>query len=149
MVGRFLRRILRGGGSPPDSERMEREQVRLIIRGTDLVNEGDLDGAIEAFDAAIAVDPSTAIAYRQRGITYLHRQDFTRAVFDFDEALRLKPDDAETHVERGVAHSFLGDFQRAERDYSAAIGMDPYLHSSIPQPRCDVRELRRAGQGDR
>ena len=118
MLGRFLKNVFSGTGRPRGSDRREREQVDLILRGTDLVNEGDLD-------AAIAIDPSASIAYRQRGITYLHRQDFPRSVFDFDEALRLSPDDAETHIERGIAHSFLGDFSSAERDYSAAIRMDP------------------------
>lgn len=59
-----------------------------------LVSLGDVDGAIVAFEEALAADPEMAAAHYELGILYYtERGDRERALAELDAALRLEPDD--------------------------------------------------------
>ena len=96
MIGRLLRSIFGGDDSSPDTESSERERVQLVIRGTELLGEGDVHAAIEAYDAAIAGGPPVWIAHRQRGIAYTHLGNFTRSVESILRGTRWSSTDVTT-----------------------------------------------------
>lgn len=95
-------------------------------RGIRLLSNGDLDGALAAFDAAIVLDPTVALAFYNRGLThFLRRDDADLALVDFDRALELGFDDATLFRQRANAYSRKGDVARALADYATAIELDP------------------------
>ena len=68
----------------------------------------DLEAVIEAYNAAIRLNPGLAETYYNRGTVKddLGRHD--AAIADLDEAIRLNPDYADAHVNRGLAKNRLG-----------------------------------------
>src|SRR5262245_56922638 len=50
-----------------------------------------LDKALEDCEAALAIDPNYAAAYRWRGVVYCERKEFDRALAELDRALALSP----------------------------------------------------------
>lgn len=86
--------------------------------------EGDADGAIADFDAAIAIRPQLAFAYLNRGMAYARRGETERAVKDFDQAISKAPYDARAYYQRSVALRALGKDSRAISDAERAVSLD-------------------------
>ncbi|MBT2187874.1 tetratricopeptide repeat protein [Sphingobium sp. H33] len=84
----------------------------------------DMDGAVAAFDAAIAIDPKSASAYLNRGMAYHHLGEDERAVRDFDQAVRYAPRDPRGFYHRSIALRALGDERRAGADQARAVSLD-------------------------
>ena len=53
--------------------------------------QGDLDGAISDFDAALVFNPRLADAYVNRGVARYQKSDFASAITDFDKAIEINP----------------------------------------------------------
>src|SRR6516225_5306774 len=67
-------------------------------RAVEYANKGDYDRAITDLSRGIRLDPenpSSAFAYKCRGLVYIEKNDFDRAIADFSEAIRLAPNYAE------------------------------------------------------
>jgi Tfp pilus assembly protein PilF/Zn-dependent protease len=79
---------------------------------------------VDAFSKAIALNPTCAIAYHNRGCAYFQTGDPRKALADFKDALRLAPNCAESHLGRGTASIALGDLPGAIMDFDAAIALD-------------------------
>jgi tetratricopeptide (TPR) repeat protein len=88
-------------------------QVSYYNQGIELANQGDVDGAIAAFDKSIGAykqaqdhtgmaelllpGPSleyAALAHKQRGILFILKQKPDQAVLAFKESLKLNPGDS-------------------------------------------------------
>lgn len=63
----------------------------FLLQGCSLVSQGRLDEAIQAWDHAIFLDPTNAIAYTNRGTAKHDRRQFDQAISDFNRAIRLNP----------------------------------------------------------
>ncbi|MDB5516984.1 MAG: hypothetical protein JWQ17_3742, partial [Tardiphaga sp.] len=87
--------------------------------------KGDYDAAIADFNAAIAIDPRYANAWRNRGNAYLKKDDYDHAIADFTTALDIKLEDSEARVGRGIAYGKTGDYDRAIADYDKIITANP------------------------
>ncbi|MGE3844468.1 MAG: tetratricopeptide repeat protein [Vicinamibacterales bacterium] len=98
------------------------EQYRtLIASGDRAAADEDSFGAIEAFSGAIALRPSSMLAWLKRGEVYLRRGDYRSALRDLREAVQLDPA-ALRPLE------LLGDTQAAlERPARAAALYQTYL----------------------
>ena len=59
-----------------------------VCRGSQALNRGDYDHAISHFTRAIAIDPSFAEAYNQRGLTKFLQEDYDACVEDCRRAVR-------------------------------------------------------------
>lgn len=103
---------------------------------------GDIDNAIAAYSAALALDPLHPIALYDRGNAYRQRAqralgqaepgadgavDQARALDDYDRAVALDPAFAAAYVNRAVVWYELGQFGRAVEDCTVAIGIAPSL----------------------
>jgi hypothetical protein len=86
---------------------------------------GDLDKAIAAFDAALAIAPDLSAAYLNRGITHDRQGDSAAAIADLDRAIRLAPKSARAYYNRAVLLRKYGDAKRASADEQQAINLDP------------------------
>lgn len=96
--------------------------------------DGDLDGAITAFDQAIAVAPDLSVAYLNRGLAYDRQGESARAIADLDRAVRHAPQSARAYYNRSLLLRKQGDTKRADVDEQRAINLDA-RYQAIRQPR--------------
>jgi tetratricopeptide (TPR) repeat protein len=94
-------------------------------RGLRCLSGEDYDGALDALDQAIQLDPTLAYAFYNRGLTHFFKRDDDRAIEDFNQALELGFDNALLYRNRGNAFSRKGNVKRALADYAQAIVLEP------------------------
>src|SRR6516164_8975867 len=97
-------------------------------RAVEYANKGDYDRAITDLSRGIRLDPenpSSAFAYKCRGLAYFEKDDYDRAIADYTEALRLNPNDTAALVNRGIAYRDKGQYDQAIEDHDRAIRLDP------------------------
>jgi tetratricopeptide (TPR) repeat protein len=86
---------------------------------------GNLDGGIEAFQHAGALDPRNAIARQNIGLTRLRQGDPSGALSAFEAASALDERLPRTWNGRGVALNELGRPEDAIRAWQRALELDP------------------------
>ncbi len=69
---------------------------------------------------AIRLDPKSAPAYYNRGVSYWHAGNRDRATADFNEAIRLDPKLGVAYYGRGCACLYYGQKVKAEMDFARA-----------------------------
>lgn len=107
------------GSTPVDAAAAQ----RLLDEGTALEHQGNLNLALEKYDAAVRLAPTLARAHFNRGNLLLDRGDAVKALQSYAIALRLKPDSAATFYNMGNAHLQLGDLSEAVAAYTSAVGL--------------------------
>jgi len=96
--------------------------------------QGDVAGAIEAYDELIGLSADTyAVAraeyYDSRAKLKIKNADFDGAIADADAAIRLSPSVPWHYVARGQVDEAKGDFAAAIKDYQLSIKTEP--HNSV------------------
>ena len=86
-----------------------------------LFQQGHLEEALAEFDEVIRLDPEHAVAYSNRGNTYLQLGQLERAIRDIDEAIRIDPQSALAYNNQGSVYSGLGQYQRAVEIYDGEV----------------------------
>jgi tetratricopeptide (TPR) repeat protein len=122
------------------------EQVDAALlnnRGAARASEGDIQGAIEDYTHAIALDDSLAQAYSNRGNALTKLSKYREALDDYDQALARAGDVAAIYCNRGLARKMLGDMPASIEDFEAAIQLDERF-----APAYLARGSVRALQGD-
>jgi tetratricopeptide (TPR) repeat protein len=89
------------------------DAVSLNISADKLYQYGDIDGAVEEFKKALAVDPKNVNVHNSLGVCYGVKGDFDGAIDAFETAIRLNPEDVMATFNLGLAHLKKGDKQRA------------------------------------
>lgn len=124
------------------------EAQEHMQRGSSLLNLHRHDEAIEAFTAAIALDPTYAEAFNQRSITYYLMEDYHSAIDDAAKVVQFMPLHFGAWSGMGHCYAHLGQTKRAIHSYRRAIGINPYLNCcrqilqeiQAGQCSCDARE---------
>ena len=86
--------------------------------------QGNIDKAIEEYQAILALDPNANDARNNLGLLYKEKGRFAEAIAEYREALSVKPDFVEAHYNLGVAYSAWGFPDSAEAAYKRAIQHD-------------------------
>lgn len=110
-----------------------------VNRGILRLRRGSVDGAIEDFDRAIALDADQPEAYLNKGSALMLRDNPTEAARLFTVALRhntRRP--AVAHYGRAIANEALGNVGAAYRDYRQASLLAP----DWDDPREDLQRFR-------
>lgn len=98
---------------------------------------GDLEGAIQLFQQAIATDPSLAIAHYNLGTAHRARGYLDEAIAAYRQAIALDPSYPEAHQNLGVALFKLGQLPEAIQAFQRAIAIydvvDPATAASLRQ----------------
>lgn len=94
-------------------------------QGKNKLHKRDYQGAINAFNQALAINHNDAEAHVNRGIVYDELGNIRQAIEDYNQAISLKPKLAEAYYNRGNAYNQLGDFKQAVKDYDQAISINP------------------------
>ncbi len=98
--------------------------IRLVER------KKDWAGALERFEAAIAIDPEQPTPYVERGRCYYLLDNYEDAFADFEIALSLDPNDPRARMWRGLVHWRSGRFDEGAAD------VESVLHSALDDREC-------------
>jgi tetratricopeptide (TPR) repeat protein len=85
---------------------------------------GRLDESRQAYQAAIAASPDSAVLYRELAAVERQAGDTALALEHFKRALELEPSDAQSHAEIGSLLEAAGDLEGALTAYDAALGIE-------------------------
>lgn len=96
-----------------------------LARAEERFSRGDLHGAIEDCDAALALDANFIDAYLQRGIARAAHDHVDEAIADFDLALEREPTNVAALLNRALAYYAQKSFMQAVIDLDLAAETDP------------------------
>lgn len=97
----------------------------LVTVGNQLLDKGALDQALANFDQAIALEPANAMAYADRGMTYIWKHDDERARKDLDQAYALDANNVIVFHGRGMLAYRAGNTSEAITAFSVALQKNP------------------------
>jgi tetratricopeptide (TPR) repeat protein len=92
--------------------------------GHAMLSRGEVDIAMQSFDAALAISPRSAVAWRNRGVACLKLGRFEQAVSDLQKASELDPMQVDIWNELSAALRQSGNPQRALAVLNTALSLD-------------------------
>ncbi|MDR1804556.1 MAG: tetratricopeptide repeat protein [Treponema sp.] len=102
------------------------------IRGLELMNKGDFDGAIEDFKAAIKMESDYPVAknklywaFCNRGNVYRNKMKLDLAIADYTEAIKLDPNNFAAFNYRGISHDMKNESEKAIADWEVVLKFKP------------------------
>jgi tetratricopeptide (TPR) repeat protein len=106
-----------------------REDPRAVLqRGIKLADAGDVDAAIAAHEAALALDPTLAQAHANLIGLYGRQRSFAKAEAHYRAVVALGVNVADAHYDYGVLLGLQERWDEAAGAYRLALGMNP-LHA--------------------
>jgi tetratricopeptide (TPR) repeat protein len=93
----------------------------LAIRGLALSIKGQLDRAIEDYDASLAINPNSPSALNNRAWAYFRAGRGTEGLPDVERSLLLNPESEHSWDTRAHIRQLMGNVDGALRDYEMAI----------------------------
>ena len=109
-------------------------------RGVERKQKGDLDGALQDYDAALALNPSDFFAFNNRANVRRDKGDTAGAIADYTEAVRLEPAYAAALVNRGLVQERAGDLEAARASFNAALAAPAAKFRNSPGAHQIARE---------
>lgn len=95
------------------------------LKANNLVGEGNFDGAISEYQAAIATDPEYADAIADYGAILSIKGDWAGAAQKYKRAIELKPNDALFHSNYARALTKLGQEEESIKQLELAYQLNP------------------------
>ena len=108
--------IIENPATPP----LDRSNA-LAIRGLALSIKGQLDRAIEDYDASLAINPNSPSALNNRAWAYFRSGRGTEGLPDVERSLLLNPESEHSWDTRAHIRQLMGNIDGALRDYEMAI----------------------------
>lgn len=97
-----------------------------LDKGNDLYNQGNYEGAIQAFDRAIEMDSQHAeSAWYNEGNAFYKMDELDEAIAAYSKAVELEPLYADAWYNMGLALTQMGKYDEAVQAYNSAIMIDP------------------------
>ena len=97
---------------------------KQVDRGNWAFQNGDFEGAITAYQAALAAKPGSSEVQRKIGEIYFQLQHYERAAAAFDAYLKLEPRDTIVRNYLGYTYEKLNDYDAAAHAYEATLKYD-------------------------
>ena len=107
------------------AENSTEDALRLIEEGNAIEESGQLELAMERYEAAIRLAPNLARAHMNRGNIRLALNDLEGALGAYTTAITLDPDYAAGHYNVGHAYLRLKQHEAARAAYEKAIALKP------------------------
>ncbi len=95
------------------------------LKANNLVGEGNFDGAITEYKAAIETDPDYADAIADYGAVLTIKGDWTAAAEQYKRAITLKPNDALFHANYARVLNKLGQEDQSIKELELAYQLNP------------------------
>ena len=100
----------------------------LLQRAVKLADAGDVDAAVEAHEAALAIDPSLAQAHANLIALYGRQRNFAKAGEHYRAVVALGVNVADAHYDYGVLLGLQERWEDAADAYRRALALSP-LHA--------------------
>ena len=100
----------------------------LLQRGVKLADAGDVEAAVAAHEAALAIDPSLAQAHANLISLYGRQRRFARAEDEYQAVVALGVNVADAHYDYGVLLGLQERWDDAAVAYGRALALNP-LHA--------------------
>jgi protein O-GlcNAc transferase len=113
------------GGTEGPMMIASQEAERLLEEGIALEGRGQLEEALERYEAAVGLAPGLARAHFNRGNILLDKGDAAGALAAYGQAVKYKPDSAAAHYNIGSAHLRLGNTGEAMAACRQAVALKP------------------------
>ncbi len=121
----------------------DRKTSNLVTRARDRVDQGDLDGAVDALRELLALDPSHVFGHAMLALCFVDLHALPLAEREAEEALVLDPQCA-------LAHRALASVRFAQRSFTAAAThLDAALELDPHDPSCYLAMAQLARVRDR
>jgi tetratricopeptide (TPR) repeat protein len=131
-----------------ESENVDRNpsDVKAFVRmGEELLRAGKVDGALERFEAAARLDPTSAVPHLRLGGTYALMSKWTDAERETREAVRLDPSDPNSHALLGLVLFQPGrepqSLGEAEQEFQTVLRLVPVTRENGPTRAAAYFEL--------
>jgi tetratricopeptide (TPR) repeat protein len=106
----------------------------LINRAIERAQSSDTDGAMNDYEAAIAIGANPGAAYLNRSATLIALKRYSDALGDADRAIALHVDRLEVaYYNRGLANESLGNIEAAYHDFQDALKAAPDFAAATEQ----------------
>ncbi len=89
------------------------DAVSLNVSGDILYQNGDIGGAVDEFETALAMDPANANILNSLGVCYGIQEDYDRALDAFEAAIAAAPQEVTALYNAGLIHHLKGDPETA------------------------------------
>ena len=121
------------------------QQVRIdILKGQQLVAQGDLVGALNQYQEALKANPESSLASYRIGEVLFQQHNFQAAVNAYRDALRGDDDPAWTevwsHIELGKLFDCTGQRDRAVNEYRLAVQTNDNTQGALNEARQDLQK---------
>ena len=99
--------------------------VELIADGTRLLEQGKLEPARTAFEAAAKADPRSVAAYMKLAGVNIAQNNFSAAIAIYKQAIGLDPNNAKAFIGLGIAYLHSGDKSLTRAALEEAMRLEP------------------------
>ena len=118
------------GVNTKQNQQFQENTENYFNLGIEAHKTGNYKLAIEYYSKAILTGFSDihdlAIAYYNRGNSYVAINDYTQAIADYTKTLEINPNYADAYANRAViTYMVLGNYNQAMEDFNKAIELDP------------------------
>ncbi len=115
------------------------DPAALLRRGTKLADTGNLDGAIAAYEGALAQDPGLAQAHADLIGLYGRTGNWSKGEEHYRALVRLDVNLADAHYDYGVLLALQQNWEGAAEAYGKALALNP-LHAGAHNNLGQIRE---------
>lgn len=122
-----VHRLVASVASQPPPTAAELSVENFFARAYRKRESGDIDGAIDDYDAVLQIDSDYYKAHYNRGLAHYDNHSLSLAIKDFSEVIRLNPQYVKAWYNRGLARYDKHEMEAAIADFSEAIRLDPTL----------------------
>jgi tetratricopeptide (TPR) repeat protein len=127
--------------------RNRRSPKVYLDRGEFLVDDGQIENAIENFDRALQLDPKQWRGLVGRARAWIRQGEIQKAIDDSTAALTIDPHE-EAYAVRGDAYRKLGQYAKAVADYDASQRIDSEVAETWLLYSKALREAKNAKEAD-
>jgi len=106
-------------------KKKDRELAKHFATGQRLYKRKIYNRALQEFDKAIKIDPTSFKAYFWRGRVYLKTEQYDEAIADFKMVIKLKPDYSKPYHNLGWLYYQEGKYEESIRHLNKAIELEP------------------------
>jgi tetratricopeptide (TPR) repeat protein len=119
----------RGQGSVNKQNEYSRAVAELkakewIDKGLAFMNAENYESALNAFNNAVEIDPTSSWAHINKGWALNTLGDYYQALKEFNRASDIDPKNLWIYVNRGMSYNSLGDYRQGFIDAEKAISLD-------------------------
>lgn len=105
--------------------------VQLLRKGEASYEEGDMEGALEAWNQAAKLDSKNPQIHNNRAAAFYELERYKEAIDACSHALRIDPNYTIAHVTRAEIFAALGNRDAVMREYAALNGIDDELAQQV------------------